>query len=90
MSDIVGPVNVGIGDANPFLGRELANKAYHYSERTAANIDQEVRELITKAYDEAMKIIEDKKDLLEAISELLLEKELVAGDEILALKEKFA
>ena len=54
------------------------------SESTAAKVDQEVQKLLTKAYDEAAKLLTDNRTLLDEISEYLLAKETITGDELMA------
>ena len=54
------------------------------SESTAAKVDQEVQKLLTKAYDEAAKLLTDNRALLDEISEYLLAKETITGDELMA------
>lgn len=48
-----------------------------YSEKTAELIDQEVRELIQKAYDITKALLTEKKDDLEKVAKALLEKEIL-------------
>jgi len=50
-----------------------------YSENTAMEIDKEVSELVNEAYDKVKAIIQQKKDKLE---KLLLEKEVIEGEEL--------
>ena len=47
-----------------------------YSERTATLIDEEVRNLVTTAYDRTVKLLTEKKDLVEKLALTLLEKEV--------------
>jgi cell division protease FtsH len=73
---------------NPFLkGDSWFPTEKEYSERTAAEIDQEVRRILTEAHDAAKDIIERKREKVEALAGLLLEKEVVERDEFLKLVE---
>ena len=56
MSEDVGPVSYGVGETQPFLGREMANPR-EYAESTAARIDAAVLELITTAHDRATAVL---------------------------------
>ena len=47
-----------------------------YSERTATLIDEEVRNLVTTAYDRTVKLLTEKKDLVEKLALTLLDKEV--------------
>jgi ATP-dependent metalloprotease FtsH len=53
-----------------------------FSESTAQTIDEEVRELIEKAYQRAKQILKDNQDKLEALAALLLEKEVLFREDL--------
>ena len=61
-----------------------------YSELTAQNIDSETRAIIDEAYGMAMKVLEDKREGLIKLAELLLEKEVVFTDDLVAIFGKRA
>ena len=67
-----------------FIGRDF-EKTQNYSERTANEIDSEVREIIESCYDKARRIIATYQDVLEACADLLLEKEKIGREEFEAL-----
>ena len=48
-------------------------------------IDDEVKILITNAHNEARKILKERRDILERVTRILLEKEVMEGDELRAL-----
>jgi cell division protease FtsH len=86
MSEDLGPLTFGKTDEQIFLGREIAQHR-DYSELTAAKIDEEVRNIVTRAYDKANKLIKDNLDTLHKMANALLEKETLSGkdiDEIMA------
>jgi cell division protease FtsH len=63
-----------------FLGRDISRDR-NYSEQVAASIDQEMKGMITEAYNKAEEIIRTHREKLDAIVEALLEKEtLEAAD----------
>jgi cell division protease FtsH len=78
MSERLGPVTLGQRDAQPFLGRELGHQA-DYSSEMAFWIDEEIRHLIDEAHDEALEILAENDDVLEALASKLLEVETVDG-----------
>jgi cell division protease FtsH len=84
MSDVVGPLSYSKGEEQIFLGREIAQHR-DYSEATAKNIDDEIKKLITDAYQKAKTTLNDNIDILHKLAELLLEKETVMGPELDAL-----
>jgi cell division protease FtsH len=79
MSDL-GPRTFGQKEEMIFLGKEI-HEEQNYSEKTAENIDAEVSKFISEAYKKAENILTDKKDVLNKISEKLLEKETLEQDE---------
>ena len=54
------------------------------SQETAAEVDKEVMEILQKAYADAKRILTENRGLLDEISEFLLEKETITGDELMA------
>jgi cell division protease FtsH len=79
MSDALGPVVLGQKDSQPFLGRDLGHQA-DYSGQVAYRIDEEIRALIDEAHDEALEILVENADVLDALTEKLLEVETVEGE----------
>jgi cell division protease FtsH len=59
--------------------------AVEYSEATAEIIDTEVKEIVDAQYQVAIKILQDRKQVLDAGSKLLLEKEKIEGEELKAI-----
>ena len=82
----MGPLTFGKKEEQIFLGREIAQHR-DYSEATAIRIDAEVSNLVKTAYDRAKKIIAENSEALVRIAEALLEREVIDGDEVLALIE---
>jgi len=56
-----------------------------YSERTAELIDQEISSIIETQYDRAIKLLEDNKDKLTELAEVLLKKEVIFKDNLEAI-----
>ncbi|MCH5212101.1 MAG: ATP-dependent zinc metalloprotease FtsH [Oscillospiraceae bacterium] len=79
MSENVGPVSYDNGD-EVFLGRDYGHSK-NYSENTAAEIDEEVRSIITKQYKATEEIFKEYAPQLIRVAELLLEKETITGEE---------
>lgn len=81
MSDKLGPLSYGAKEEEIFLGREI-QRHKDYSEKTAIEIDDEVRTIVTAAMRGAEKILSDNIDILHKLSTVLLEREILDGDEI--------
>ena len=54
------------------------------SQETAAEVDKEVMEILQQAYADAKRILTENRGLLDEISEFLLVKETITGDELMA------
>lgn len=53
-----------------------------FSEKTAEAIDKEIKRIIEESYSRAIKTLEDNKDGLEKLAELLLEKEVIFSSDL--------
>ncbi len=81
MSEELGPLSFAKDEEHIFLGREIAQHR-DYSEETARKIDQEMNNLVEKAYNRAKKTLNENLDILHALADRLLEKETVLGREL--------
>jgi cell division protease FtsH len=71
---------------NPFLqGEQWMPTEKEYSEKTAAEIDDEVRRILDETHTKTRRIIEEKRDIVDRLANLLLEKEVVGREEFKAL-----
>ena len=88
MSDKLGTVLYGSGhsDTEVFLGRDL-NTTKNYSEKIAAEIDDEIRTIIENAYTECKRILTEHIDKLHLIAGYLLRSEFMDGDMFKAAME---
>ncbi|MCE1237587.1 MAG: ATP-dependent zinc metalloprotease FtsH [Hyphomicrobiales bacterium] len=80
-SDELGLVAYGENQDEVFLGMSMGRQQ-NVSEATAQKIDREVRRLIEEAYDEAKRILTERRDDHIMLAEALLEHETLSGDEI--------
>lgn len=84
MSKVLGPLAYQQGQQNMFLGGE-ANPRRLVSPQTAEEIDREVRDIVEQGHQTALDILNHNRQLLEEISQKLLEVEVIEGDELKAL-----
>jgi cell division protease FtsH len=84
MSEKLGPLSYGAKDEEIFLGREMTRKR-DFSEQTAVEIDKEIKEIVLKAEKKAIQILKDNIDMLHKLSMILLEREILDGEEIDAI-----
>ena len=83
MSPRLGPV--GFGNGGPaYLGAQQI-RSRDYAEATQALIDEEVSRLLKEADERATAILEEHRDVLDQVTNLLIEREMVDGAEVYAL-----
>ena len=76
----LGTVNYASG-SEVFLGRDYQTQV-NYSEKTASEIDAQVREIISNCYKKATKILKDHMSVLNTMAEVLIEKETIYHYEV--------
>ena len=81
MSSKMGPMVYGKKEELIFLGREISEQR-DYSDAVAQEIDAEVRNLVTQAYDRARAILRQYRDKLDAIAQRLIESETIDAVEL--------
>ena len=81
MSDRLGPVALGRQQGNMFMGRDIMAER-DFSEETASMIDDEVRLLVEQAYRRAKDVLVGNRHVLNALADMLVEKETVDSDEL--------
>lgn len=81
MSDKLGPMLFGKGSNEVFLGRDYGRQQ-DYSDEVASSIDGEVKLLLNDAHDIAGKILKKFKKQMDAMVEVLMEKETIDRDEV--------
>ena len=84
MSERIGAVNLGTGDAEPFLGRDFGSKR-DYSEQVAGIVDAEVARLVNEAHQEAFDCLHENRDVLDELVRQLFEKETLNREEVAAI-----
>ena len=84
MSTKLGPVNYS-SENDSFLGAEFGGKPY--SEKTAAAIDEEVKDYITTGYAKTETILKDHTDELHRVAQFLFEHEKMSGEQFIAAVE---
>ncbi|MFN3976016.1 MAG: ATP-dependent zinc metalloprotease FtsH [Aquificaceae bacterium] len=82
MSERVGPLAVR-RTVNPFLGGMTTS--VDISEELRREIDEEVRNILTKAYEDAKSIVLEHKEAIQAVVKRLLEKETMSCEEVVEI-----
>jgi cell division protease FtsH len=86
MTQRLGAIRYGKQDGEVFLGRDMGHMR-DYSEEVAAAIDDEVRTLIEHAHHEAFEILEENRDVLDALVQELLVKETLNKEQVAEIFE---
>jgi cell division protease FtsH len=81
MTERLGAIKLGSGDAEPFLGRDIGH-GRDYSEEVAAVVDEEVSKLISNAHQEAFDILTENRDVLDDLVRALFEKETLDREQV--------
>jgi cell division protease FtsH len=83
MSKVLGPLAYEKGQQNNFLGDgAMMNPRRMVSDETAKAIDEEVKEIVETAHQQALNILKENRDLLEKIAQQILETEVIEGEEL--------
>ena len=85
MSEKIGTVSY-LDDGEVFIGRDYQSTK-SYSEQVAGTIDQEVKNLIDRAYDQCRDILKKDSDKLQALADYLLANESITGQQFANLME---
>jgi len=81
MSEELGPITFREAPEKVFLGRDIV-KEHNYSESVAEKIDAEVRRIVMECYERAKVLLSAKRDKLDALASLLIEREILDADEV--------
>jgi cell division protease FtsH len=88
MSELIGAVQLGSGDHEPFVGMSYGgSQARTYSEEVAAKVDAEVSKLLTTAHQEAFDTLERNRDVLDELVRQLFEKETLDKEQVAKIFE---
>ncbi|MFR7450716.1 MAG: ATP-dependent zinc metalloprotease FtsH [Gemmiger sp.] len=85
-SERLGPVVYGTDPGETFLGRDFG-QGRGYSENIAAEIDNEIRDIVDEAYETARRILTEHMDQLHTVAAVLMEREKISGEEFKTLME---
>ena len=86
MSDKLGPQTFGNAEHEVFLGRDFSANA-DYSPEIAYEIDKEIRRIIDESFDSAHRILSERREQLDMMAGVLIDRETVDKEELKALLE---
>jgi cell division protease FtsH len=90
MSESVGLVAFEQNRQPLYLQASQSPPAQEYSEKTSREIDAEIKRIVDEAHTRARKILTAKKKILDMVAQILLEKEVIQGDELKRLVSEAA
>ncbi|MCY0887862.1 MAG: ATP-dependent zinc metalloprotease FtsH [Alicyclobacillaceae bacterium] len=86
MSEKLGPMQYGSRQGQVFLGKDLSSEA-NYSDQVAFEIDVEMKQIVEVCHERTRRLLTERRDKLDALANLLLEKETIDEYEIRAIME---
>lgn len=89
MSDVLGPIVFGSGQGEVFLGKDFSTTR-NFSEKIAAQIDDEIHRIITTGYEIAEKLITEHMNEMHFIADYLVANEVMDAEQFLAVFEEGA
>ena len=87
MTERLGAIKLGENNSEPFLGRDIGHSR-NYSEDIAAIVDDETKRLLANAHQEAFDVLEENRDVLDALVLALMEKETLDKAEVAGVFEQ--
>ena len=87
MSDKLGNLTYGKSQEHIFMGRDFGHQR-DYSEQVAFEIDEEVKSIVDNQYKKVIELLSSNRDILDALSHELLEKETMDADEFIESVKK--
>jgi len=81
MSTKLGPISLARERVDVFLGEEIV-KSNEHSEDLSSLVDEEIRSLIFRSYERAKHILKQHRSILDRLAHELLEREVLAGEEL--------
>lgn len=88
MSEKIGHIYLA-GEQEVFIGKEWGHQR-SYSETFAADVDEEVRRIVESQYERAISVLSDRRDALDSISQALIEREEMTGEEFVTMFNEVA
>jgi cell division protease FtsH len=88
MSDL-GPLSLESQEGEVFLGGNMMTRA-EYSESIAARIDEQVRHIVEQCHDDARRIMQENRVVIDRLVDLLIEKETIDGEEFRQIVAEYA
>ena len=87
MSESLGPICYGSDNNEVFIGRDMGH-IKNYSEKVAAEIDEEIQSIVRRSYDKTESILKEHMDQLHEVAKYLFVNEKMSGEQFLEIMKK--
>jgi cell division protease FtsH len=84
----LGPVSLEGEGHEVFLGRDWLRSEPHYSQETGSRIDAQVQQLARASLEQAVALLQPRRELMDVLVDLLIQRETIEGAEFSALVEQ--
>ena len=88
MSEKLGTITLERERQPQFIQIQMSQEKGDYSEETAREVDCEIRRIIDEQYERVKRLLAERKAVLQAGAQVLLEREVISGAELKAIMEK--
>jgi len=89
MSEKVGPMAVAEPQGPAFMGRMMMNRPTMWGDKVNEQVDKEIERLVNNSYIKAKQILEGNRELLEHLTRVLMEQEVVSAEEFQMMLVEF-
>jgi cell division protease FtsH len=80
MSNEIGPLSLEGQSNQVFLGRDLMSRS-EFSEEISSKVDNQVRDIVNACYQRALQIMNDNREAIDRVVDILVDKESIDGEE---------
>ena len=84
----LGALSLESQSSEVFLGGDWMGSRNEYSEEIAAQIDEQVRLIISKCHEDSKRILRENREVVDQLVELLIEEETIEGDRLREMVEQ--
>ena len=84
----LGPISLENDSQEVFIGRDLMTRS-DISDSISQQIDEQVRKIVKECYEATYKIVNENREAIDSLVDLLIEKETITGEELIQVLEKY-
>ena len=84
----LGPISLENDSQEVFIGRDLMTRS-DISDSISQQIDEQVRKIVKECYEATYRIVNENREAIDSLVDLLIEKETITGEELIKVLEKY-